>query len=499
MNIAILSNGINIARIKLEIQSMYTGFNFRKTDICFVDFYDEQKQNDMVIVDYNFLDEFWLNSVAFFSKFLLFINGFIFDPYDKSGIEELEKALIDNKQWGILRTINKVKIHLNVLHRKLVLDTKPRYLQLEITNFCNAKCIMCPHVYLGNDGAKHLNKDTFLHLEEILPYIEVAVLHGNGEPFLNPNFEEYLDIYRKYGIAISACTNLSVFNAKIAKIVDTCFDDIRVSCDACTKDKYEKIRTGLSFERFMENLEILYAYCHNVKKIMTFVIMRQNINQIATMVEFAAKYGFEEIIYSNMSPSIALGNENDAPSHYKKAVKYQLDIAKEKAKARGIRVVYPNIYDTIIEDGSIFVDESFRSDSDWELQVGLIQKAFKGKKRPIEELSEHLWKDESVDCIGICDWLVEKTYIDIDGNVFLCCINSSYRIGNINEQSFLSIWNSKIIRDLREYFYTGHIPNFCHGCQFILNGSLNNLKCATPNEAFMKRKIYYEINEAKNG
>lgn len=92
---------------------------------------------------------------------------------------------------------------------------------------------------------------------------------------MNPNFEEYLKEYRRYGIAISACTNLSIFDSQIATIVDNCFDDIRVSCDACSKEIYEKIRTGLSFDQFVQNLGILKTCCHNVKKILTFVIMRQ--------------------------------------------------------------------------------------------------------------------------------------------------------------------------------------------------------------------------------
>lgn len=310
MNIAILSDKITIARIQMEVRSMYYGFICNDKEIFFVDIYDENIKKDMVIVDYNYIDEYWTSIPVPSAKLLLYLNGFIFNPYDKTGIEEFEKTLIENERWDILRAINKAKIHLNVLHKKLILDTKPTFLQLEITNYCNAKCIMCPHIYQGNAGAKHLSKDTFSRLEELLPYIEVAVLHGNGEPFMNPNFEEYLKEYRRYGIAISACTNLSIFDSQIATIVDNCFDDIRVSCDACSKEIYEKIRTGLSFDQFVQNLGILKTCCHNVKKILTFVVMRQNISQITAMVDFAAKYGFDEIIYSNMLPSIALGNVN---------------------------------------------------------------------------------------------------------------------------------------------------------------------------------------------
>lgn len=489
MNIAIMSDKTTMARIKAEVRSMYYSFICNENGSFFVDIYDTNIQKDLVIVDYNYIDEYWTNIQVPSAKLLLYLNGFIFNPYDKTAVEELEKALIENERWNILRTINKAKIHLNVLHKELILDTKPTFLQLEITNYCNAKCIMCPHIYQGNAGAKHLSKDTFNRLEELLPYIEVAVLHGNGEPFMNPNFEEYLKEYRRYGIVISACTNLSIFNSQIATIVDNCFDDIRVSCDACSKEVYEKIRTGLSFDQFVQNLGILKTCCHSVKKILTFVIMRQNISQIAGMVEFASKYGFEEIIYSNMLPSVALGNEDDSPIHYMEAVKYQLDIAAVKAKVMGVRITYPNTYAEIIGDNTIEVDESFRTDEDWRMQIAQIHEVFNGKQRPIDELEHCLWNQDRIPCTGICDWLVEKAYVDIDGNVFLCCINSTYRIGNINEESFISIWNKEKMQEIREYFYKGNLPDFCHGCQFVLNDSLKYLRCAETNGTFMRKSM----------
>ena len=108
----------------------------------------------------------------------------------------------------------------------------PNYLQLEMTSFCNARCIMCPHIYQGNKHAEHLPMKNFGKIKEILPYIEVAVLHGNGEPFMNPYIEDYLNIYKSYDIQVSACTNLSIFNDRLACLVNESFSDLRISCDA---------------------------------------------------------------------------------------------------------------------------------------------------------------------------------------------------------------------------------------------------------------------------
>ena len=60
----------------------------------------------------------------------------------------------------------------------------PRYLQIEHTTRCNAKCIMCNHLYTGNRGAKDIDLDVLYALEDILKYAETVMLNGDGEPFL---------------------------------------------------------------------------------------------------------------------------------------------------------------------------------------------------------------------------------------------------------------------------------------------------------------------------
>ena len=61
-------------------------------------------------------------------------------------------------------------------------DYFPRYMQIEHTTFCNAECVMCNHFFLGNKGAGSVSQDIISRLEPVLPYCELIMMNGDGEP-----------------------------------------------------------------------------------------------------------------------------------------------------------------------------------------------------------------------------------------------------------------------------------------------------------------------------
>ena len=477
MKIAIYSNELNKLRIQTEIASLYR-LGVPNIDLKFVD-RDKCTDADIVVIDFDYINEFCNEySVLNEKKILLFLDGFIFDPFDMDSNKRIEHELIAKKHWRLLRRINDAKIFLSYMKKDIVLNTMPNYLQLEMTSFCNARCIMCPHIYQGNKHAEHLPMKNFGKIKEILPYIEVAVLHGNGEPFMNPYIEDYLNIYKSYDIQVSACTNLSIFNDRLACLVNESFSDLRISCDACERETYESIRKGLSFDQLIKKLKILKKYCHKVHKVFTFVIMRQNISQISGMVEFAHNFGINEIIYSNMIPSIALENENDSPIYYEEFVNRELHKADVLAKRYGVKIIYPRNYNKNNSDLVIVnpIREDFKSQEMLEQQIQKIEEITNNEKTKIEKFVSNYVGYKKILGSGICDWLIEKIYIDVEGNACICCINSTKSLGNIYQEQFQNIWNGSVIQDIRKHCYENYLPTFCQNCQFVLNNSLKYLK-----------------------
>lgn len=65
-------------------------------------------------------------------------------------------------------------------------------LQMEVTNYCNLKCIECPNRFMERKRA-HMSMDIFEKIKE--DYIQhlnfgTIIFHKDGEPLLHPNFDE---------------------------------------------------------------------------------------------------------------------------------------------------------------------------------------------------------------------------------------------------------------------------------------------------------------------
>ena len=459
----------------------------------------EPEKYDRIILDEEGLDRaiVLLDSLKSFEKVYLWLFGALIPVSSPSLMEAALQRFLAAHNWAEVKRINKIKIKLNRLQKAEILNSYPSQLQLESTSFCNARCIMCSHYYAENNGALDMSPELLEKLKELFPYLQIIIMHGNGEPFISRTFQQSVDTYSHYGIVLTTNTNLSVLNQNHIKAIKKAFVNIRVSCDGCTKDIYEGIRRGLSFQHFVHNLERLQRECPNVTKTMATVMMRQNLEQLPEMVEFAAKFGFEEIIFSNLGVSLLVGNEKDNTSHYPYFAAKQLRNALETGKRCGITVTIPSAYDLSLADEAIVEQEiaqihaaPFFQDAE---QISQIQKfalsVVGDEYRIIEDLKDCYWEEDLYECRGICEWCLEKPFIDLSGNVFVCCINASYRVGNVFEyDSFLDLWNNPTYRKIRHLFYSGKLPGFCDNCQFILNHSLSCLEVPNPDQKFYQRR-----------
>src|SRR6266508_4629104 len=65
--------------------------------------------------------------------------------------------------------------------------SSPQELYLEVTNRCNLRCRTCPQFFGMAERFHDLTWERFLAVTDQLPVIRRAVLHGIGEPLLNPD------------------------------------------------------------------------------------------------------------------------------------------------------------------------------------------------------------------------------------------------------------------------------------------------------------------------
>jgi MoaA/NifB/PqqE/SkfB family radical SAM enzyme len=185
----------------------------------------------------------------------------------------------------------------------------PSEMIFELDNTCNLECIMCEgkfssSILKNRDKKAYQNgpydKEFVNQLKPYLKHLEVAKFLG-GEPFLiNLHYDIWEEIitYNK-ACTINLQTNGTVFNDKIASLLERGKFQIGISIDSLKKERFEKIRKNANFEQVLTNLDkfIDYSRRHNTFVNLSVCPMKQNRDEIPDIVQFCNTKGI--FIYFN--------------------------------------------------------------------------------------------------------------------------------------------------------------------------------------------------------
>lgn len=405
--------------------------------------------------------------------------GQFFSLEDDSLTNKIEKYLLDNHLYRQLKMLNKLKIDIAVATKNATANYMPRYLHISHTNFCNAQCIMCTHYFLGNKHARHLDERMLDKFNEFLPYAEILTLHGTGEPFMDKNILKTLALAEKYGVQIVTNTNLSYLSDELFGYVSRIFKQLNVSCDGATKDIFESIRKNINFESFEKNLSKLASLSNKIRLCMASVAMRQNILTLPELVRFAKKYGFKSIAFNCLKAYKEIGNFDDELINYPHTASRSFHECLKLGKELGIEVLAPEDFLLEKEDNEK-INEEYKRMLEVEKRTTPNRQKELSVKNSEMELTEipSVYEKDSIlyNCDGICDWLAEKPYVDLDGNVALCCFNKKVIVGNVFTSSIRDIINAPTYKAWRKSFYENDMLKDCGHCQFVQNGTLERLK-----------------------
>ena len=136
----------------------------------------------------------------------------------------------------------------------------PIALSVEPTTSCNLRCPECP------SGLRSFTRPTgmldpallenlILSMKGTLWYVN---LYFQGEPMLNPNFFELVEICKKHNVFVNTSTNghyLTQENAE--KLIESGLDRLIVSLDGITSEVYKEYRVGGKIEKVLEGVDNL--------------------------------------------------------------------------------------------------------------------------------------------------------------------------------------------------------------------------------------------------
>jgi MoaA/NifB/PqqE/SkfB family radical SAM enzyme len=178
----------------------------------------------------------------------------------------------------------------------------PRQVYIEVTNRCNSLCASCPLTYdyfLPFEPKHHLTWPQFRRIVDQLPRIERAVLHGIGEPLLNPHLPRFIAHLKERGAHVLFNTNAVLLNERRGDaLCEAGLDELHVSLDAATPALYRRLRGIDKFDRIIGNLRAFIAQHGGRERprvSLWFVGMHENLDELPDFVRLAADIGVPEV------------------------------------------------------------------------------------------------------------------------------------------------------------------------------------------------------------
>lgn len=316
----------------------------------------------------------------------------------------------------LYRALNLIKLQASYLSARFLKTSfirgLPWTISIEPTTSCNLRCPECPsglRQFSRNTGMMKLD-DFKAIIDQIHKELIYLLLYFQGEPYLNPEFFDFVEYAGKKRIYTATSTNAHFLGEENArKTVQSGLDRLIVSLDGIGQESYAQYRVGGRYEKVVEGIRNVVKWKKELRSakpfiIVQFIVFRSNEHQLGEVRSLCRELGVDELQfktaqindYENGSPLIP---ENDRYSRYRK-----------------------------------------RPDGTYEFRNSLPNR---------------------------CNRMWSGNVITWDGLVVPCCFDkdAKYKLGNLKESEFREIWKDVKYREFRKKVFTGRRDiDICRNC-----------------------------------
>ena len=182
------------------------------------------------------------------------------------------------------------------------------WVQVEVTTYCNASCIYCPHTIMSSQWSKrHMPIGVLNELIPFLKHTDLIYLQGWGEPLLNNDFFEMVRICKGRGKRVGFTTNGTLLTEDtIRTLIDLQVDIIGISLAGTTSRTHNTIRAGTDFDAVMSSLIRLRKIkaerkTHLPAIHLAYLMLKSNFHELADTLTLAVEVGAKQIVASNLT------------------------------------------------------------------------------------------------------------------------------------------------------------------------------------------------------
>ena len=208
------------------------------------------------------------------------------------------------------KRMNLFKAGLNLIYRRLTPWNMPLHMQIELTNYCNLRCPVCPS---GTRAVKRkpmaIDGCMFERvIDEVGPYLLTVSLWAWGEPLLHPELKRILCAVRKHNIAILLSTNGQ--NLYDEHIIEALTREppthLIVAIDGITDETNSKFRVGAKLNPVLSGVrriaEIKRKRGQQLPILhMRFIVMNHNQHEVPQLTDFAKRNHFDLLTVRTLS------------------------------------------------------------------------------------------------------------------------------------------------------------------------------------------------------
>jgi len=313
-------------------------------------------------------------------------------------------------------------------------DTFPIFMEVNLTDICNLKCEWC----ISNNRLDKDDPNGSLNFEKLKTFIKdfsdnggkALTWSGGGEPTLYKYFKEITEYALSCGLELGLMTH-GGFNTNLVSLIGNSFKWIRMSLDTLDGKKYKQWK-GLDLtNRIRENIDLLNSY-----KTKVGINVNVNYDMPVSDIKDVIDYCYSKVSYIQFRPILPRYFRNET-------IKINNDVWEFLKKYKNdskINLSFDKFYD-------LKNDQAF----------------------PFKSCEGHFF----------------SPILDANGDIKICMYHPNrkeFSFGNINDNTFLDIWNSdkrkNVIEFVRSLDYSKNCQMCCKLCE--LNKFVDFIK--HPNE-----------------
>jgi MoaA/NifB/PqqE/SkfB family radical SAM enzyme len=224
--------------------------------------------------------------------------------------------------------------------------------QIELTTRCPLLCKMC----IRSENTDWRFQDMPLEdFKKILPYlkdVETVILEGWGESLLHKDLTECIKLVRNEGSKVGFVTSgMGLTRNRISELIEAGVDFVGFSVAGTTAETHDAIRVNShlpdildvirQFQEEKRRRGVLIPKMHLI-----FLMVKDNIHEVASIPSFTKEAGLEEVILTNICHTINLWQETQRVFVWEKEKNpYEENVRQAEINARKlhIRLKKPNL------------------------------------------------------------------------------------------------------------------------------------------------------------